>query len=131
MRKGGAEAFRPGVDQVPGTCMEYGMSDDGILYRTGGETDYSITALDTPLYTWAPFCHHSVKVCDGRAENNKRPIRAWVMNNKWETNFALNLAGFYEFRYRLETISPMAVDKAFDRMSERTSGSLLCVLAED
>ncbi len=28
----GAEAFRPGVDQLPGTCMEYYMSDDGMAF---------------------------------------------------------------------------------------------------
>ncbi len=130
MRKGGAEAFRPGVDQVPGTCMDYGMSDDGILYRTGGETDYTVTALDTPLYAFAPFCHHAVKGCDGREENNARPVRSWVMNNKWETNFALNLAGFYEFRYRLEMVPAVAPDVAFDRMRERVAGPMLCVTAE-
>ena len=29
LRKGAREAFRPGIDQLPGTCMEFYMSDDG------------------------------------------------------------------------------------------------------
>lgn len=32
--KKGAETFRPGVDQLPGTCMEYYASDEGIVYQS-------------------------------------------------------------------------------------------------
>lgn len=38
LRKG-KEAFRPGIDQIPGTCMEYYMSDDGIAYTS---PDYAV-----------------------------------------------------------------------------------------
>ena len=44
----GSESFRPGVEQIPGTCMEYYMSDDGLAYLSP-KGSILIATRDTPL----------------------------------------------------------------------------------
>lgn len=46
--KNGGVPMRPGVDQLPGSNMEYYIADEGLLYRTDGES-VLINTLDTPL----------------------------------------------------------------------------------
>ena len=48
LRKGGSEAFRPGVDQLPGSCMEFYMSDDGVA-SVNAQNSVLIAARDVPL----------------------------------------------------------------------------------
>lgn len=96
----GAEAYRPGVDQLPGTCMEYSMNDDGAAYVCK-DTSALIAARDTPLFYMGELRHHPIRLCEGKSEDNARPLYSWVMNNTWETNFKMDLSGFGEFRYSL------------------------------
>lgn len=116
LRKG-AESFRPGVDQLPGTCMEYYMSDDGMacLARDGGVL---IAAWDTPLLYMGQMAHHPIRLCDGKPENNRRPVYAWVMNNTWETNFKMDLSGFCEYRYSLWLTGETDGERAMDALRE-------------
>lgn len=97
----GKVAMRPGVDQLPGSNMEYYMADEGVLYQRDGE-GILINTLDTPLLYMGEMRHHPILLCDNREENNHRPIYSWIMNNTWETNFKMDLSGFGEFRYLLE-----------------------------
>lgn len=117
LRKG-AEAFRPGVDQLPGTCMEYYMSDDGIacLAENGGAL---IAMHDTPLVYMGQMAHHPIRLCDGKEENNNRPIYSWIMNNTWETNFKMDISGFSEFCYSLWLTREQNPEKAMDALRER------------
>lgn len=98
--KKGAEAFRPGVDQIPGTCMEFYMTDCGVSY-TAPAGAFHIAVPDTPMIYMGEMDHHPIRLCDGAAEHNTRPVYSWVMNNNWETNFKMDLAGFCQFRYSL------------------------------
>lgn len=100
LRKGGQEAFRPGVDQLPGTCMEFYMSDDGLAY-VSPEGSVLVATRDTPLVYMGQLRHHPIRLCDGRPENNGRPVYSWLMNNNWETNFKMDLSGFCEYCYSL------------------------------
>ena len=45
--KGGVP-FRPGIDQIPGTCMEYYIADSGLVY-SGEKSALLIQQLDTAL----------------------------------------------------------------------------------
>ena len=112
LRKG-AEAFRPGVDQVPGTCMEYSMSDEGVaqLSPVGGAL---IACRDVPLVYMGEMRHHPIRLCDGALENNNRPLYSWIMNNTWETNFKMDLSGFGEYRYTLWLTEATAPEEAMD-----------------
>lgn len=118
LRKG-AEAFRLGIDQLPGTCMEYSMSDDGvaILSAAGGAM---IACRDVPLLYMGEMRHHPIRLCDGLPENNQRPIYSWVMNNTWETNFKMDLSGFGEYRYTLWLTEETDPEKAMDQLRNQT-----------
>lgn len=97
--KGGVP-MRPGIDQLPGTCMEFYVADNGILYRGEGHC-YLLSVKDAPLVYTGPLQHHPIRLCVADAADNKRDIYSWVMNNMWDTNFMLDLSGFSEFRYSL------------------------------
>lgn len=99
--KKGAEAFRPGMDQLPGTCMEYWMSDSGAAY-CGKNGSILVSTPDTALIYMGEMKSHIIRLCDNQEENNRRPAYSWIMNNTWETNFKMDLSGFGEFCYRLE-----------------------------
>lgn len=118
LRKG-AEAFRPGVDQIPGTCMEYSMSDQGLAYLSsrGGAL---LATRDTALLYMGQMAHHPIRLCDGRTENNRRPVYSWIMNNTWETNFKMDLSGFCEYRYSLWLTDIQNPEAAMDELRERT-----------
>ena len=117
LRKGGREAFRPGVDQIPGTCMEFYMSDDGLacVSRSGSAL---VAARDTALVYMGEMRHHPIRLCDGKVENNRRPVYSWVMNNGWETNFKMDLSGFCEYCYSLWLSGESAPEAAMDELRE-------------
>lgn len=97
----GGVPMRPGVDQLPGSNMEYYIADQGLIYRQNGRSAV-INTLDTPLLYMGEMRHHPIALCDNRPENNRRPVYSWIMNNTWETNFKMDLSGFGEFQYSLE-----------------------------
>lgn len=118
MRKG-SEAFRPGVDQIPGTCMEYYMSDWGIA-QLSKEGSALIGARDTALWYMGEMKHHPILLCDGKEENNQRPIYSWIMNNTWETNFKMDLSGLTEYAYTLWLWDGQDMEEAMDELRERS-----------
>lgn len=97
----GTEAFRPGLDQLPGTCMDYSMSDDGVAF-VSERGSVLITSPDVPLVRFGPLGPRPIRLCTGAPADNARPVWSWVMNNLWETNFKLDLSGFCAFRYSLQ-----------------------------
>ena len=118
LRKG-AEAFRPGVDQIPGTGMEFYMTDQGLAY-TAPEGGAVIAVPDAPLLYMGDMAHHPIRLCEGKAEDNRRPVYSWVMNNNWETNFKMDLAGFAQFHYTLWLTDAQDGERAMDELRERT-----------
>ena len=96
----GSEPYRPELDQLPGTCMEYTMSDTGIAFVGEGGSAL-IASRDVPLYYFGEMRAHPIRLCENKPEDNRRPVYSWVMNNCWETNFKLDLSGFAEYRYTL------------------------------
>lgn len=116
--KKGTEAFRPGIEQIPGSCMEYYMSDAGIAY-VGQDKSICIQNWDTPLIYFGEMRHHPIKLCDGSQEDNDRDAYSWIMNSTWETNFTLELAGFGEFCYTLYMTEQTDGKKVMEEMDER------------
>lgn len=100
----GGIAMRPGMDQLPGSNMEYYMADEGLLYQHDN-TGILLNTYDTPLVYMGEMAHHPIRLCDNQPENNRRPAYSWIMNNTWETNFKMDLSGCGEFRYSLECSS--------------------------
>lgn len=113
--------MKPGIDQIPGTCMEYYLIDNGIVYETE-KHNISINTLDTPLIYMGELKHHEVLLCDNKEENNQRDVYSWIMNNAWETNFKMDLSGITEFCYRLNIIDAKTVEDSFEEMKDEAHG---------
>ena len=83
----------------------------------GDDMNINISIKDTPLVTFGDLKHHPIKLCDGSdSELNRAPVFSWAMNNFWETNFKVDLGGFYEFRYSVEVTEPQSAKVAFKRV---------------
>lgn len=117
----GGVAMRPGIDQLPGTNMEYYLADEGLIYRTKDQT-ILVNTFDTPLLYMGAMESHPILLCDNREENNKRPVYSWIMNNTWETNFKMDLSGFSEFRYGVEIVDNGSVKEGMERLSDNDKG---------
>ncbi len=118
LQKGG-EPFRPGLDQLPGACMEFSMSDTGLAFV--GETGSALIASrDVPLFYFGEMRHHPIRLCENRPEDNRRPVYSWVMNNLWETNFKMDLSGFCEYNYSLWLSAETDPQRAMAELTERS-----------
>ena len=115
--KKGSEAFRPGIDQLPGTCLEYYMSDTGLVYTSGNGSVF-IETPDTPLITMGALKHHAIKLCDNNPADNDREVYSWIMNNTWETNFKMDLSGYGEFKYTLHLSDSTNPEVCFKELEE-------------
>ncbi len=116
----GGVAMRPGVDQLPGSNMEYYIADEGLLYQEGNK-GILINAFDTPLLYMGEMESHPIVLCNNKEENNHRPVYSWIMNNTWETNFKMDLSGFGEFSYALE-LREGALEENLRRLAENDMG---------
>jgi len=129
LRKGN-EAFRPGVDQLPGTCMEYYMSDEGLAYVS--PTGSALVAVrDTPLLYMGEMRHHPIRLCGNREEDNLRPVYSWIMNNTWETNFKMDLSGFCEYSYSLWLSGETLPEEAMDALRENCFDPYVVMAAQE
>ncbi|MGN0315046.1 MAG: hypothetical protein ACI4EG_09700 [Fusicatenibacter sp.] len=118
----GGVAMRPGIDQLPGSNMEYYIADQGLLYQ-GEQESVLINTLDTPLIYMGEMKSHPIVLCDNKEENNHRPVYSWVMNNTWETNFKMDLSGFGEFMYSLELREGTSLE---DNLSKLVENDMEC-----
>lgn len=107
--------FKPGVEQIDGTCMEYYLLDTGVVYK-GKKTNISINTLDVPMIYMGELNHHPIMLCDKKEENNKRNVYSWIMNNIWETNFKMDLSGAAEFCYSLTMEDNENINDIFNNM---------------
>ena len=104
---------RPGVDQLPGTCQNFYLLQNGIV-RKGEAGDLILAIKDAPLVTFGPREAGVVELCDGKNERlNRAPAYSWILNNFWETNFKAETGGFYEFTYLLRTGTTLPIEDEF------------------
>ncbi len=98
--------IRPGIDQLPGTCQAFWCLQNGIL-RRGKSFDLLISCPDAPLVSFGEQKKGPVALGGGQgADINRAEIRSRIMNNFWETNFAIDLGGWHEFRYTVTLEKP-------------------------
>lgn len=116
-------SFRPGIDQIPGTCMEYYLIDNGLVYETK-ENSILIQTKDAPMIYTGELKHHPILLCDNKEENNKRDVYSWIMNNIWETNFKMDLSGITEFCYSLNMIKTQDAASSFKAMKDEDYGTV-------
>lgn len=75
------------------------MIQTGVLWQTK-ENNVAVITKDAPLVTLGGLEVKPIVLCNGHdEERNRSMVYSWVMNNYWETNFKVNLGGFYEFAY--------------------------------
>ncbi|MGN1142386.1 MAG: hypothetical protein ACI4TF_14400 [Oliverpabstia sp.] len=104
--------IRPGIDQLPGTNMEFYLLQNGIVLE-GADKVVTLAIKDAPLVTFGSLEAKPVCLCDGKNKKlNQSEMYSWVMNNYWETNFKVDLGGFYEFSYVISTHEKMAKEEA-------------------
>jgi hypothetical protein len=96
--KAGA-AVRPRIDQIPGTLTDFYSIQEGFAIVSEGY-GVAVASPDGHLIQLGPL-EHGVRLLSGDAALADDPAHAyaWLMTNSWETNFAAELGGFYEFRY--------------------------------
>ena len=128
IKKGGV-MMRPGIDQLPGTNMEYYTADHGVVFASN-DASYLISTLDTALLYQGEMRHHPIRLCDNKEENNARPLYSWIMNNTWETNFKMDLSGFTEYCYAIERVSGETPNASLDRLEDRDLGVVTFITGE-
>lgn len=113
--------MRPGIDQIPGTCMEYYLVDNGLVYEMK-DNSILIQTKDAPLIYMGELKHHEILLCDNKEEHNYRDVYSWIMNNTWETNFKMDLSGITEFCYTVNLIKTKTIEDSFQTMKNDSSG---------
>ncbi|WP_026506528.1 hypothetical protein [Butyrivibrio sp. MC2013] len=93
--------IRPGIDQLPGTCQDFYLIRNALAWKSLGKT-VAVISKDVPLAALGDLKARRIELCKAPDKaRNSAMVYSWPMNNFWETNFKVDLAGFYEFRYSL------------------------------
>ena len=78
------------------------LIQNGVAW-TSKEKTVSIITKDAPLISLGGLEAKRINLCNGKdTKRNQSEVYSWPMNNFWETNFKVDLGGFYEFRYILD-----------------------------
>ena len=108
--------FKAGTN-LPKTCCDYFAFDRG-YFSLGEDETVVINSKDIPLMTIG-----GLKLWDYTTEVEPHGTTfAWLLNNKWETNFRINCAGFYENRFIITLARP---DEDVDRILDKNDISCL------
>lgn len=115
--------MRPKIDQLPGTNTEFYLLDTGNMYLDEtNKIGLGICLHDTPLITMGNLENHPIELFVPSDKSNNENVYSWVMNNFWETNFKVDLSGFYEFKYTVfisENIDKITeLDKKMDQINQ-------------
>lgn len=94
----GAGPMRPGVDQIPGTLIDFYGVQEGIAWTTPTR-GLTIAQRDSHLIQTGPLTYGARSLAAGEPVGTKSPVYSWLMTNYWETNFTPELGGFYTFAY--------------------------------
>jgi len=91
---------RPGVDQIPGTLVDYFGVQDGVA-SCAGDYGVAIAQWDSHLIQVGPL-GYGVRQFSSGAPAATGGMYAWLMTNFWETNFSPEVGGFYSFRFGVQ-----------------------------
>ncbi|TDQ41123.1 glycosyl hydrolase [Aureibacillus halotolerans] len=94
--------LRPGIDQLPYSNEAFYLIQDGAAYVAPKKTVH-IAIKDVPLITLGSLKAKAVTLHESNPKLQNEPLYSWAMNNFWETNFKVDLSGFYEFQYTIWT----------------------------
>lgn len=119
--KAGA-VMRPRVDQLPGTCTDFYAVQNGLVF-TNEQGSLLFACQDAPMVTMGELEAHPIRLM-GENVRNRDAVYSWVMNNFWETNFNVCLAGYYTFHYDLLLSDKTDPDAAFSELRALNEGIL-------
>lgn len=93
------------------------------LVLAGARTGLAISTLDSPLVTI-----NGLKLWDYTTRaDTQGPVYSWLCNNKWETNFRTQCAGYLESRYVIELLPNLSQAKDGLHALESNEHDLLVV----
>lgn len=113
--------IRPGIDQLPGSCTEFYLLQNGVVLENEHK-NLIISTLDAPLVTFGSLDSKAIRLDIDGKEFNKKETYSWIMNNYWETNFKVDLGGFYEFHYSIEVTQKEDITMAFEKCKQMNEG---------
>ena len=115
-------AMRPGIDQLPGSNSEFYLLQNGIVME-GNSKSLLIAVKDAPLVKFGTLKAGPIRLCDGNDTRlNRSEAYSWVMNNFWETNFKVDLGGFYEFAYSVILTGKLPAGDALTQCEAQNEG---------
>ncbi|WP_099224405.1 glycosyl hydrolase [Listeria costaricensis] len=102
LEKSGCQ-IRPKIDQLPLSNEEFYLIQEGLGY-IGENKTVQVAVKDVPLITTGSLEAHEICFENDGTEKpvDVGTVFSWLQNNFWETNFKVDLSGFYEFDYTLE-----------------------------
>ncbi|MCI5699005.1 MAG: hypothetical protein MR308_01215 [Lachnospiraceae bacterium] len=109
-------ALRPRIDQLPGSCADFYLVQNGVWY-TGEKGTVLVNMPDTPLITLGELKCHPILLA-GENQKNSDILYSWVMNNFWETNFKVDLGGFHQYNYSILSL-PDKEQERIRKLSDR------------
>ena len=116
--------LRPGIDQLPGTCQNFYLIQNGLV-KVGEKSDLIISTKDAPLISFGKREAAPIELYSGNnTKLNSSTPYSWVMNNFWETNFKADLGGFYEFTYTVVADKYESVNAAMEYCKAINEGVL-------
>lgn len=125
--KAGA-VFRPRVDQLPGTCVDfYAVQNGASVVESDGSL--ILACKDAPLVSMGTLESHPIRLM-GEGDRNQDALYSWVMNNFWETNFRASLGGFYQFRYTMQLTNTTDAAKVMAEAEAINEGAVTFYLFE-
>lgn len=84
--------FRPELDQIPGSCMDFYAIDGTVRYPNG----WLLHCIDNALVT---FGSTSVMARKCTTQGPITDVYVRLLDNTWNTNFAANPCGLMQFRF--------------------------------
>ena len=116
--------IRPGVDQLPGTNREFYLIQNGFAWKSGTGS-VVLSTRDIPLMVMNTLESHPIRLSgEPDWEFNRSSAFSWAMNNFWETNFRVDLSGFYEFAYSLRTSDSSDPEELIGEAEAMNEGSV-------
>jgi hypothetical protein len=91
------QAFHPGVEQIPGGCMDYYVIDEWIRYQKAAD-GWLLVSRDAPVVSFGkPYVSQRIS----RLPEDAGIALFMLFNNTWNTNFAADSHGIMEFAFDL------------------------------
>lgn len=112
--------LRPGLEQLPGTNIDFYCVQEGIGY-IGEKGWIAIATPDNPLIQLGRL-EYGDRLLNEMNTLDHQLLYSWAFNNFWETNFDASVGGFHQLNYSIETggekIDPNTLQQKLKRIND-------------